>query len=573
MSNNEINLKCGPSDEVNKLLNKNVETINSIGVNSIKNTMMPQLFTTTTIKSTSMPLLSVDTEQIRKIDADTGEQQEMLFNLQTAKITQLFTEFKKLSTKLSSSSSPFLETTTQSAQTPSHLINTDLKFNTTILAGIISGIGLVIVVINLVVLFLCRRNLKNFLKSSSHSSSSSSTSSSASSSSSLSLSKNLKINRDDLIQEYFEAFNTMHAPVVVHNKKSLKLMETGGGGNNQNLPIALMNTIHRLQQQQQQQSTSGDESAKLFYNHSDLLTQTMRNTDQDNILKRQLLQHLQQQQHNQDMHQYDKMNHQAIHKEEEASSNETGPNQQHYAHTYECLDSLEMINSNNNININNNNNNNKRPTGIHLGVSSRTSQRAYRTNLNNSSNHNKSNNNSIINANGEMVNSFNDTNTQNTTNLTDIANFNISSSSTSSSSGVSSTHQFISNNKNNNNNNSKALHFLQQQSPNSFLLNSTANLNAKFLQNSQNIKSQQYLQFNGDLINVSNIGANGSGGTWSPDSAYYSAIPTLNNYNYNLPQQQQQQTQFNSQQLQQFVNNHHNVSNSLVDAGYNSQLV
>ena len=40
---------------------------------------MPQLFTTTTIKSTSKPLLSVDTEQIRKID---NEQQEMLFNLQ-----------------------------------------------------------------------------------------------------------------------------------------------------------------------------------------------------------------------------------------------------------------------------------------------------------------------------------------------------------------------------------------------------------------------------------------------------------------------------------------------------------
>jgi hypothetical protein len=144
---------------------------------------------------------------------------------------------------------------------------------------------------------------------------------------------------------------------------------------------------------------------------------------------------------------------------------------------------------------------------------------------------------------------------------------------------VSSTHQFITSNKNNNNSKTNQFHIQQQQqqqqSPlTNFLLNSTVNANptnnntnVKFLQNSQN--SQQYLQFNGDLINVSNVGT--SGGTWSPDSAYYSAIPTLNSYNFNLPQQQQQpQHQFTNQQLQQFVNSHHS---SLVDAGYNSQLV
>jgi hypothetical protein len=577
-------------------MSKNMQTINSIGVNSIKNIMMPQLFTTTSIKTT-LPTKAANneavTEQIRKIDSDS--EQEMLFNLQTAKITQLFTEFKKLSTKLSSHSdeqSTATTTTTTSTKSqlnvPSHLtINSnDFKFNTTVLAGIISGIGLVIVLINLVVLFLCRRNLKNFLKSSTSSSSaasssSSTSSSSASSSSSLSLSKNLKINRDDLIQEYFEAFNTLHNPVVAAstNKKTLKLLESGGGAacnSNQNLPLALMNTIHRLQQQSAKNnnnsSNSGDESAKLFYNQSDLLTSVQSQImHKDTILKRQLLHHLQQQQQqqNHDLHQYDKMNHQIVHKDEDPTSSDDAmgqSQQQHYAHTYECLDNLEMITNTSNLT--------KRPNGIHLGVSSRISQRggvgapppSYRPHNNN----------------GDIINSFLNDTTQNTTNQTDIANFNISSSSTSSSSGVSSTHQFITSNKNNNNSKTNQFHIQQQQqqqqqSPlTNFLLNSTVNVNptnnnVKFLQNSQN--SQQYLQFNGDLINVSNVGTNG--GTWSPDSAYYSAIPTLNSYNFNLPQQQhqQQQHQFTNQQLQQFVNSHHNINSSLVDAGYNSQLV
>lgn len=61
-----------------------------------------------------------------------------------------------------------------------------------ILAGIISGIGLVILAINIVVLIICRRQLKSFLKSGP---------SSAKSPSSI---------QSDMIQEYFDTFNTLH---------------------------------------------------------------------------------------------------------------------------------------------------------------------------------------------------------------------------------------------------------------------------------------------------------------------------------------------------------------------------
>ena len=245
-----------------------------------------------------MPTTSSAASKLRPIDSN--NEQEMLFNLQTAKITQLITEFKKISTKLASSAQITTTTTVEpeilvsssssitSSQTPSHLVTNEFKFNTTVLAGIISGIGLVIVVINLVVLFMCRRNLKNFLKSSSNSSSSSSTSSSsASSSSSLSTNKNLKLNRDDLIQEYFEAFSTLHNHNSGH-KKNLKLIETGAAAST--TPIALMNTIHRLQHASNSSSKSGDESllqesAKLFYN-----PKFRAGLDQDLLLKRQLLQ-------------------------------------------------------------------------------------------------------------------------------------------------------------------------------------------------------------------------------------------------------------------------------------------
>ena len=456
----------------------------------------------------------------------------MLFNLQTAKIAQLFTEFKMISTKLASSSSASASSTTTKAnkETPSHLLNSnnknnnnnnsnDLKqLNTTVLAGIISGIGLVIVLINLVVLFMCRRNLKHFLKTSSSTSSSTSsaasTSSSASSSSSLSLSKTLKVNphhqhlnRDDLIQEYFDAFSTMHANA---NKKSLKILEMGAASSPNG--GALLNTLHRCY-----------------------------NPEQDLLLKRQLLQHLHQQQ---ELHQYDKMNHQANHDSNNNNNNNSSDaqNQQHYAHTYECLDSMDMVQS---MATNIVNTTGKRGGGIRLGVSGQrrgTSQRGgFRTDA-------------------SLENNNNNNSSHNVTNLTDIANFNVSSSSGSSSSGVSSTHHFLA---------SKPAH--QGQSALNLLLNSTAS-NSKLAPNNVHNNSQQFLQFNGDFVNVSNIGNCHGAGTWSPDSAYYSAIPNLTNYtNFNLQLQQQQQQQLSNPQ--QFVNSHQSMSNSFVDAGYNSHLV
>lgn len=503
-----VSLKCGPTEKIQQ------DDITTIGINSINNIIIPHKLLQA---ATNQKTPTTTTSNLQQKHEE--EQDEMLFNLQTAKITQLYTEFKKISTKLSSSSSsplrqrttltiPFVDNT-QQQQPQTH---TDFKLNTTVLAGIISGIGLVIVVINLAVLYLCRRNLKNFLKSpssassssSSSSASSSSTTSSGSSSSSLNnktLNKNVNL-RDDLIQEYFEAFNTMHKPTTANIT-----------------PIALMNTIHRLQQQQQllSQNNSSDES---------LLTSTFLRSQQDQemLIKRQLLQ-LQQTNHNQ----YDKMNHQS-------SKADQDQQQQHYAHTYECLDNLEMPVQNKQLQRGGN--------GIHLGISGRTSQRNYRNN------------------NTTDLNSFN---TDTTTNTTDLANFNVSTSSNASSSGVSSQHQFI------NNNNSK-LH----------LLNSTGNTHLNTLNGSKQLLQQQqqnsqFLKFNntGDLINVSNIANGNNGGTWSPDSAYYSAIPTLTNYNnYNLKLLHQQQLQLQSAD-HQFNNSNNNQQfvNSSFNSNVNSHLV
>ena len=254
------------------------------------------------------------------------------------------------------------------------------------------------------------------------------------------------------------------------------------------------------------------------------------------------------------------MNHQIVHKEEESGGDSNmDSNQQHYAHTYECLDNIDVPSKSSRVN------------NIHLGVNGRASARNYRQPTQN--------------------HSFGNSDSVNTTNLTDCAHFNVSSSSTSSSSGVSSTHQLIHTMKPNSNNNST----LKSHMPVTFLLNSTnqstgsgigngnANSNAKNGGGQPN--AGKFLQLNnGDLVNVSNIGG-GAGGTWSPDSAYYSAIPALTSYtNFNLQLQQEQSQpqlfhQFTNQQLQQFVNSSFLNTHAVVVApnnggdGYNSHLV
>ena len=512
-----------------------------IGINSINNIIIPTQPAPPTTKPTPEPAPTSSTKPAKLLADEQLDDQEVLFKFKTAKITQLISKFTKSATNL-----PSIFQTTTPLSNVQVKPQQDVKLNTTVLAGIITGIGLVIVIINLGVLFICRRNLKKFLKSS----------------------KDTKSPRDDMIQEYFEAFNTLHKNKTMgRGGSSAGVLSAATLKQNQAALNATLN-LQALQQQQQQKLSgansvsSGDElllheSSKLFYNQSNqsAFKPFARNEELNLLdLQRQLI--LQQ------GNQYDKINHHqaaqlaaAQHKLKNSMllNNESSDQ---YAHTYESLDTLEMPN---------------RRNMVQLGVNSRNYNRAVDSLLS-------------------------DGNEANNTNLTDIGNFNVSSSSTSSSSGVSSTHQFIRNNSSNNANANLDSHLLipnltqaqlvqlsDMKKMNNLILNSTVNNNNNNGKGTMNPKVNQFL-FNGqqqslfcantnELINVSNIGSNCGVGSWSPDSAYYSAIPTLTNYSgYNV---QPQCSSFNTQQLQQFVNmsfNNNGNANSN-DTGYKSHLV
>jgi hypothetical protein len=331
-----MSLKCGPTDEFKRLM-KNTQNLNSIGVNSIKNIIMPHIFTTASIKKSAVSL-SNQKVKTRKIHIDL--EKKTLFNWQTTKKSQVLTKLRKLSHSDEKQTVATLKGV-NSLQTPQ-------KINTTVLVVIISGIGLVNVLINLVVLFLCRRNFQKYLKSSS-----------VLSFYSLSLSKNFRKNCED-IQEYFETSNTLHYyHPILKRKKTFNLLKSGetckSNYKSPYLPRVLMNTTHRLQHQQQStiynnisSCRSCNELAKMLYNQSYLLpsiqSQLLCSSQE---IKLDFLLHFQQK-GNQHQVQYEKMNQQIVPKYNELmtslSYNDASDQQhpQHYANTYECLDNLEM---------------------------------------------------------------------------------------------------------------------------------------------------------------------------------------------------------------------------------------
>jgi hypothetical protein len=164
-SSQEVNLKCGATDQIMKEYERTL-------IKSRHSQFQ-------TIGSNSAPI-----EQIVPVIVDDNS---------------FIPTFKPLS----SAATPVTKTTTHIIQQlayDSSVLKTapstnvkEAKINTAVLAGIVSGIGLVIVVINLAVLFVCRRNLKKRLLKNGHKDTAGSSSS-----------------HDDIIQEYFEAFHTLH---------------------------------------------------------------------------------------------------------------------------------------------------------------------------------------------------------------------------------------------------------------------------------------------------------------------------------------------------------------------------
>ncbi len=326
----------------------------------------------------------------------------------------------------------------------------EYKLNTTVIAGIICSIGLIIVIINLGVLFLCKNNLKKLIKN------------------------NKDLPRDDMIQDYFDSFNTLHT----NNKSTMR------------------GTLPALSAQQTRtNSTSsssagcaiGDdtlESAQLFFNSNNLNREmTMRQTafkqlqadQQANLLGQLIIQNQLVNQINNSSNQYDKMNHIATVKPILNTNFHQQPNQSQitndsagqYAHTYETLDTLELPNRRAIVNM---------PIGLN--------GRNFRTVFNN--------NEHLLLQQSDITNE---------TNL----------STSSSSSGTSSTHQFL---KSNNIPNNFLIQQQQQQQQQMLcLLNNTKTTNCSYDHQTGAI-----------ICNSSDIGS------WSPDSAYYSSIPTLTNY-------------------------------------------
>lgn len=443
----ELSLQCGSTEEIQKEIVK-IEKFNK---------PKPEL-EKSIILSDDLPSISINNIILPTFKPVTVAKQEKKeeYSRTTTSTTRAALFLNKIVATSSSSSSVLVR-------------QTESRLNTAILAGIISGIGLVILIINIGVLVMCRRNLKKLLKSSKES------------------------NREDMIQEYFEAFNTLH------NSKTLNLGHNVLKGEN------ILN-IPQLQQQLRTNSSTDDslliESAQLFYNPQFNRELTMRqssafkpfNRDENNSTTLLQIQPNLSQMHlmqRQGLNQYDKMTH--LNKSKNLQNESNGQ----YAHTYESLDTLEMPN---------------RRALVHLGISSRN----YRT----------------------VLNSTNESNllqSPNSTEITDATgNFNLSTSTNlSSTSGASSTHQFI------------------KQGQLVTFGNGNAHSNGVF-----------------NLVNASEE-AGSAGGEWSPDSAYYSSIPALNNYATSFAIQP-----FSNQQLQQFIlSNQFNCTNVNMDNFANTHLV
>ena len=464
----DIRLQCGSTPEVNKQLAE-LAQFEKIGVSSIQNYQTKPKVVPVPVKSNSI-LIQPD----ESIPQPTTLKAELLKQYFTAKpFHNQKVQHSALTTKIASESKLM-----------------DPQFNTNVLAGIISGIGLVIVVINLAVLFFCRRNLKKFLKST----------------------KEVKGDqqergqaplRDEMLQEYFEAFNTLHT-----------LGLANGPCNTSSKQLKLLSEINALtlgaQQQQQlnllqahtSSMNSGDESlmnesAKLFYNSQQFfknmtLKQTeaalaktsssafkpfIRELNEKTLSQQQLLQH----------NQYDKMSHvqaqQAHHFQQQKF---VPPPDNQYAHTYECLDVVDP---------------------------------AKRAQFNYNGRANEQAANSLLQSPNTLMNELANSN-----------NFNVSSSSTSSSSGASSTQQLI---RNPHDSIMMSNNLMTQQLLTQAQL-ATLNELKLAIQNQQTLKSFicacGATCFSGVCGVCGNSNNENTTGSWSPDSAYYSSIPTLTNY-------------------------------------------
>lgn len=423
-----IRLQCGPTYEVEADLLE-LANFEKIGASSIQNYQ-------TKTKPTPKPLTRSSTTErsilIQPSPEPTTLQAELLKQLHT-------------STKLNE---PIIESK-QNDQDPTK------QLNTLILAGIIAGIGVVIVIINLAVLIICRRNLKKFLKTN----------------------KENKLTKpdqptSDMLQDYFEAFSTLHNLKYNPNISKMSPQETSAARDRMINDINAFTLNHQKALQSQAQNrtvsiNSGDEplmneSAKLFYNSQQFLkNMTLKQTEaalantsafkpfirevnDKNISQQQLLpmetllarNHFIQQQLLQG-NQYDKISHIQAGQMPQNLENQ-------YAHTYECLDS----------------NGNPEVKRNHLSPQ------------------------------------FD-------------PQFNVSTSSTSSSSGASSTQHLIRNNG---------------QNGQMVQLGGLSDLHMVLNAGGQVFKCACGANNFGDVCGV--CGSVGTG-AWSPDSAYYSSIPTL----------------------------------------------
>lgn len=482
----EIKLQCGTTESVQKHLTELAE-FEKIGLASIKN-------------------YEVKSNKIAKPVETTNKPTTSFSNLFTK--LSIFNEIKQnvdLEDDLIDE-----ETTTRKQFLKQQQQNLEARLNTTVLAGMVCGIGFVIVLINLGILFICRRNLKNFLKNTK---------------------ENHQQPREDMIQEYFDAFNTFHN--LQKSKSTLPVYKTKLGG----LSEQQAKTLTLLHQNQQQlssgNSNSGDdsllmhESAQLFYNPRDIQVRQASsafkpfNRDEPQLNQQFLEQVMQQRQsflpqtltHNQ----YDKISHQAIQSIQKLKQNEINDSAGQYAHTYECLDTLEVPN--------------RRNASLAPGFVNLS--KTYRPNVNDSG-VDTTMMMMMINSMQSPSNNLNDLNNVN----------NLSTSSASSTSGASSTQQLLK---------PTNQEFTVQQI---ITLNDLNQLNHLILNSNTNktnnatvaaLLNNKFEQTNCILDN----------GTWSPDSAYYSSIPTLTNYNSN-----QANTSSNLQQLNLNSFNTNNLNES-----------
>lgn len=324
----DIHLQCGKTADVEQNLAQQSQ-FNEIGIASIQNYQNNlQLPTTTPDKPRTIIPSTLETELLNQyLAVHDPKMTQNPENDPDPKMAQKPKNNPKMTQKPQNDHDPKLTPTPKNNPEMARASETKPKLNTTVLAGIVCGIGMVIVIINLAVLFICRRNLKKFLKSTKE------------------VAKpdlNGFQPANDMLQDYFEAFSTLHN-LNPNPKAQLKLLN--------DLNTFTLNHSHQLK------TNTDDESAKLFYNTQLLKDMTLKHPEANSAFKpftRDFTDTGMSQQHLLPMetlirnhfiqsqassNQYDKINH--IQTGQQAS--QSFDNQ--YAHTYECLDNKTHANS------------------------------------------------------------------------------------------------------------------------------------------------------------------------------------------------------------------------------------